>query len=314
MGKKRKAPPSFFGPGAKTGSKKLKLVQLLKTIPPPPPKKDVPGGQKGAQGKGQPAQKQSAKKNKQKLPPPRILYRMEQRVLVVGDGNCSFSRALAEHFGCGPTLVCTTYDDEKTMNEKYEDAAEHVKTIQDFGGRVLHSIDCCKLGSYPQLREGNHGGDQVKYDCIVFNFPHVGLGIKDMDRNIAANQKLIFGFLQSATTLLAPRGEIHVTVKQGEPYDSWRTAALGTKEAGLSLKAGVPFAPSQYPGYRHRRTLGHADGVSTDDNEDISKGARTYIFVERTEEEEGGPKKKAKNPAGTKGDKKKRKDNGSDSE
>lgn len=55
------------------------------------------------------------------------------------------------------------------------------------------------------------------YDAVVFNFPHCGLGIKDKLRNVAANQALVVGFAQSAIQMIHDAGEIHITVKRGEP-------------------------------------------------------------------------------------------------
>jgi hypothetical protein len=51
-----------------------------------------------------------------------------------------------------------------------------------------------------------------------------------------------------ADLALADSGEIHVTVKRGEPYDKWRVPALGTSTADLWLKAAEPFDPNIYPG------------------------------------------------------------------
>lgn len=42
-----------------------------------------------------------------------------------------------------------------------------------------------------------------------------------------------------------------------------------------------------YPGYAHRRTIGHDARISTDNNEDISGGAKTYVFRHRRAELQG---------------------------
>ena len=49
----------------------------------------------------------------------------------MGDGNCSFSRALAELYGESDAshLTCTTYDDKETLETKYDCAAGHIQAV-----------------------------------------------------------------------------------------------------------------------------------------------------------------------------------------
>jgi hypothetical protein len=69
-------------------------------------------------------------------------------------------------------------------------------------------------------------------------------------------------------------------VKRGPRYDKWSVARTGTSpEIALRLRNVVPFVPARWPGYRHRRTLGFAAGLSAEDNEDVAAaGARTFVF------------------------------------
>jgi len=111
-------------------------------------------------------------------------------------------------------MVATCYDNEKELKEKYDDAAENIEAIEDLGGKVLYQIDATKLASLKQFKG-------KRFDKIVFNFPHVGAGIKDQDRNILTNQKLLQSFFENAAELLTSRvlyndmndGEILVTLK-----------------------------------------------------------------------------------------------------
>lgn len=47
---------------------------------------------------------------------------------------------------------------------------------------------------------------------------------------------------------LAETGEIHVTIKRGDPYDKWRVPSLGVHSAALFLKCAEVFDPAVYPG------------------------------------------------------------------
>lgn len=109
---------------------------------------------------------------------------------------------------------------------------------------------------------------------------HTGSGIKDQARNIAANQALLRGLFAGGYALLAEGGELHLTLKRGEPYDSWNAVVLG-KLAGLRVKHCTAFVAQRFPGYAHRRTIGDvhagADEVVT---------GKTYVFVPKSSGEE----------------------------
>merc|ERR1712167_241249 len=77
------------------------------------------------------------------------------------------------------------------------------------------------------------------------------------------------------------KAEVHVTLKEGEPYASWRVGATCQKatEGKLQIKTAYPFHAENYPSYAHRRTIGFQGGFSKASNEEINKqGAKTFIF------------------------------------
>lgn len=222
-------------------------------------------------------------------------YKLEQKLLLVGEGNFSFTAALADKLGSARDIVATSFDHKDTLEKKYPDAAEFENDIEALGGQVDHGVDATQLHKCESLVEAG------PWDCVIFNFPHVGFGIKDQLKNIRANQEMLRDFLASATTMLHGTGEIHITIKRGEPYESWKVVKLGTETAGLKLKNAFDFVPAQYPKYRHRRTLGFAEGISTKQNEDIIAGAKTYVFVKASAQpgpsgDTGKPGKKRKGP------------------
>ena len=142
-----------------------------------------------------------------------------------------------------------------------------------------------KLNEFPRTR----------FHRVIFNFPHTGCGIKDTEQNNAHHRNFLETFFRNIVSnrLVYPvdeHGEIHVTLKKGEPYKSWNIIALSRKVAGLKFKTAVEFYPQLYPGYEHRRTRGFeerqidlATGAVIGANADIGSGAMTYIFTrERT--------------------------------
>ncbi|KAJ3360384.1 hypothetical protein GGF32_008444 [Allomyces javanicus] len=205
-----------------------------------------------------------------------IPFTAEDTILLVGEGNFSFSLGLASVLGAGDNIVATAYDSEEVVKQKYPDAESIIHDlVESYNATVLYDVDATALDKVAALKGRT-------FSKIVFNFPHVGLGIKDQDRNIRANQALILKFLQSSMALSTLKTEIVLTTKTGGPYDLWDVKRLA-KSAGLVSKMSFPFHPDPYPGYEHRRTLGHEDGVSADANAEI-KNAKTFVLTTASDE------------------------------
>ncbi|KAJ6523542.1 hypothetical protein B0H19DRAFT_648072 [Mycena capillaripes] len=159
-----------------------------------------PGGNKGKAGKPHATRKG---KEKEVLPPrrPTIPFRATDKILLIGEGNFSFARALVrdapgelEHLP-PKNITATAYDTEEECYEKYPEAVEIVQGLRTAGVEVLFGIDATQLSKVATFKG-------KKWDRIVWNFPHAGKGITDQDRNILSNQLLILGFLRSAAAFL----------------------------------------------------------------------------------------------------------------
>ncbi|KAI8140357.1 hypothetical protein BJV82DRAFT_623616 [Fennellomyces sp. T-0311] len=234
------------------------------------------------------------------------------RVLLIGEGNFSFARSLAEHYmASNPSnIVATCYDSEQVLYDKYADEAKtNVAQLKQLGVAVLFEVDGTKLKKHKNICKN-------RYTKIIFNFPHAGAGIKDQDHNVRANQKLLNEFFVSALPLLSKEGEtsrylpvqqkqdddeadlevkeddeeeeleplaegeMHVTIKTCKPYDLWDIRTLAKTTGRLAIKTTFPFHPDIYPGYEHRRTLGFKEGVSKGENAEIvSSNPKTFVIV-----------------------------------
>ncbi|KAI9139580.1 hypothetical protein BKA69DRAFT_623891 [Paraphysoderma sedebokerense] len=236
---------------------------------------------------------ESAKKTQ---PPPRkkeiYPYDEDDEILLIGEGNFSFAYSLAEKFNGGFNITATSYDSESIMKQKYTDAESIVNEFTDLCGTVLYNVDGTKLDKVHELKG-------KRFHKIVFMFPHVGLGIKDRDLNIKANQDLLLDFFSSAIPYLTnPKhfpqdskpGQIHVTIKEGEPYINWNIKQIAKSTGMLKTVMSFEFNPSLYPRYSHRRTIGFQEGLSKDANEEISsdkKKSRSYIFEVIVSDDDG---------------------------
>ncbi|KAL9014845.1 MAG: hypothetical protein Q9173_000512 [Seirophora scorigena] len=221
------------------------------------------------------------------------------RILLLGEGDFSFSRSLYIHHDCR-SLVATCYDSVAALAEKHPQSSECIHDLQEAARqdasvveiKILYGVDATKLGK--SLPAG--GGKLVKkggFDRVMFNFPHVGGLTKDVNRQVRYNQgspsvivrfhahgltggtELLVGFFKAATPLLTPAGTILVTIFEGEPYSLWNIRDLA-RHVGLQVGRSFKFHAEAYQGYRHARTLGNIEGGRGWKGED--RDARTYVF------------------------------------
>jgi 25S rRNA (uracil2634-N3)-methyltransferase len=234
-----------------------------------------------------------------------------EHILLVGEGDFSFTRSLVIQHGCA-NVTATSYDSETHVREKYPE----FETVHDELSKLSppvplhHSIDATKLSSYKHLRctreddeEEDDGQGQDGWDTICFMFPHTGGLSTDVNRQVRANQALLVSFFKSCLEASTPKqrlqiltsqyhknhpsplrarshflrmgGRIIVTLFEGEPYTLWNIRDLA-RHAGLKVVESWKFDWDQYPGYRHVRTLGTIEGGGAWRGED--RDARTYVF------------------------------------
>ncbi|KAJ9451028.1 25S rRNA (uridine-N(3))-methyltransferase [Diplonema papillatum] len=200
------------------------------------------------------------------------LYPEDKTLLLIGEGDFSFTRALVELRGHGGGIVSTSLDTLEQVHKKYPGSPERLAALAQQGVVVLHGVDGANLSECEAI-----AGSGASIDNIVFNFPHLGCGVKDKARNVRMHQKLLRAFFESAKNFIDEEtGEIHVAVKKGEPYDSWKLVNMA-KDAGLVLKTTLPFDASMFPGYAHCKTAGIRE--MSGDNSIINKyGARVWVL------------------------------------
>ncbi|KAI0931400.1 hypothetical protein AcW2_000296 [Taiwanofungus camphoratus] len=145
---------------------------------------------------------QSKGKGKAAHPRPTIPFNPTDHILLIGEGNFSFARALILYppvsleYLPPENVTATSYDSEEECFKKYPDAADIVSALRAKSVEIVFGVDATKLEKCATLKGR-------KWDKIVWNFPHAGKGITDQDRNILSNQLLILGFLRSAASFLA---------------------------------------------------------------------------------------------------------------
>ncbi|RQM18372.1 hypothetical protein DD237_002908 [Peronospora effusa] len=138
-------------------------------------------------------------------------------VLVVGDGNFSYSRAFlranSTRIGASAiNLTTTSLDSESQLLEMYPKSREILDELHSGGALVRHGVNATKLESY--LFQA------VKFDRIVFNYPHYaadgGVGNKNKRNKIHRHRQLLLDFFTSASQVLASDGQIWLTLCAGQ--------------------------------------------------------------------------------------------------
>jgi 25S rRNA (uracil2634-N3)-methyltransferase len=62
-------------------------------------------------------------------------YGTNDKILIVGDGNFSFSLALAKQLGSARNMFCTSYDSEEDLHPKYPESKEILQEVPGQGER-----------------------------------------------------------------------------------------------------------------------------------------------------------------------------------
>merc|ERR1711963_979907 len=117
-------------------------------------------------------------------------------VLVVGDGDLSFSRALCRLKGRKTSqIVATCWETSLELLKRYPKAPNTIAEIIHRGGRCLFGVDAVNLReslkkalkTYPQgdytRTSSNDTLSALKFDIVVFNFPHALAENKCPDAN-----------------------------------------------------------------------------------------------------------------------------------
>ncbi|KAL4585331.1 hypothetical protein LXL04_009949 [Taraxacum kok-saghyz] len=194
-------------------------------------------------------------------------YSSTHKILLIGEGDLSFSLCLARAFGSARNIVATTLDTHQELAKKYSNAIENLIELQQRGCVVVCGVDATTMSHHFFLTT-------QRFHRIIYNFPHVGFSFPEDNRcQITLNKELVKGFLKNAKVLLKKEnGEIHVTHKVGEPYDKWDLEKEG-KKIGLALYKSMPFFKNKYPGYSQKR----AHGNSSDEPFNLGE-SRTFMF------------------------------------
>lgn len=236
-----------------------------------------------------------------------IPFEFEETLLLVGEGDFSFAVSIVKNQLIDPlNLIATSYDTYEEVLSKYPGATENINYLKEEGVSVHHQVDATDIALSMKLVNANRTKTKgklflphKKLNHIMFNFPHTGRGMKDVDRNIRDHQKLVLGYFKSALDLLdfdknaAPpdllgyadlqttsKTNVILSLFEGEPYISWGVKSLA-RSVGLRVEQSGKFEWTAFEGYHHKRTNGIRDTTKPA----AEREARIYIFDPKTSED-----------------------------
>ncbi|KAH0707401.1 hypothetical protein KY290_011958 [Solanum tuberosum] len=176
-------------------------------------------------------------------------YSSYHQILLVGDGDFSFSLCLAQAFGSASNIVASSLQSYDDVIKMYKNGKSNLEKLKSLGGTVLHGVDATKIQLHTDL-------SNRKFDRIIYNFPHAGFrGSEDSEHLIQKHKNLVGSFFGSAKKMLRVDGQIHVTHKTCPPYDLWDLVGLGSGNSLMCIEC-ADFKIENYPGYNNKRGAG----------------------------------------------------------
>ncbi|XP_020220540.1 uncharacterized protein LOC109803398 [Cajanus cajan] len=177
-------------------------------------------------------------------------YSSDHQILLVGEGDFSFSLSLAKSFGSAANIVASSLNSYDDVIKMYKHAKSNLDDLHKLGACLLHGVDATKMKLQSDLK-------MRSFDRVIFNFPHAGFHGREDDTSLIKKHKvLVRGFFNNASRMLRADGEIHVSHKNTAPFTNWNIEQLA-KQCFLKLKECVDFKREDYPGYNNKRGDGH---------------------------------------------------------
>lgn len=188
------------------------------------------------------------------------------RILTVGDGDLSFSAALAKQFPTA-TLTASVYDSETTLTQKYANNA--VAQLKQRSVPIYFNFDVTNPLCWQQL-------NGQLFDVVIFQFPLLG-GFSSAQGFVKETQAysintlhraLLYQYLAYAFHYaLADNGLCYITSKDVKPYAHWGLEYALHPSLNLHYLGQKAFNTHAFKDYRVRnvqrdKTIKDTQGIT----------------------------------------------------
>ena len=220
-------------------------------------------------------------KSEQISKPEDVGYDADMNCLLLGDGDFSFSLALARmlrrdkfddkksnHSTCMeddlPLFIATSYEKESTLLNVYPDIKGTIDELKSLGVKVCFQVDATNIAQSLSEKKGLEKTRLRLFQRIIWNFPCTAInnGQDGQNQDMEKNKELVSRFVCDAATLLASDGEIHMAHKTKPPYNQWNICDIalsnlpvGVDDRYMKYKYRVVLDRSCFPPYRPRKAL-----------------------------------------------------------
>ncbi|KAJ4952788.1 hypothetical protein NE237_029620 [Protea cynaroides] len=176
-------------------------------------------------------------------------YYSSHKILLVGEGDFSFSACLAKIFGSADNMVSTSLDPIGFLKKNYSKALSNINDLKSRGCMVLHEVDATTMSDHVFLK-------CIRFDRIIYNFPYAGWFKQEPRKSQKSrHQKLVTLFFKNAKKMLSEEGEIHISHKSVGFHQEWNIVSLASL-SGLNFIKAKKFNLKDYPGYNTKFGFG----------------------------------------------------------
>jgi len=194
-------------------------------------------------------------------------YKRGMNVLTVGDGDFSFSLAVAKLVVSDKPesgmVVSTSYEDLATLQRVYPAFDGTLNALKSYSTKniVGYKVDATQLQKTlpPNVIQSN-----MKFHRICWNFPctAIGNGQDGQNESMEENKELVRKFMANALQFLDDCGEIQIIHKTKPPYNQWDMETVAMEEINkngneleFEYKGRLVFDKCNMPPYVPRKAL-----------------------------------------------------------